>query len=400
MCAATLLEWKYSGQILLIEKNSELGKKVSITGWGRCNVTTGLSNTKKIVENYPRGQELLKYALQKFPPTQVIKRFESHNTPLKTETDNRVFPASDKSQDIIQVFEKIFAQHKNIEISYNTTVNSTKRIWDQFEIHTNKWTFTSKKLIITTGGKAYEQTGSAGDGYTFAQELGHTITKLWPSLTSFITQEKKLHKLSGLSFPNAKIIIKNDEKQTIKWPLLFTHFGISGPLTFKLSAHLAHAEINKKNPIQIQIQIDKDKNFDYRNNFLINETQNNPKTQIKTILKKELPNKFIEILNQKYKKIFTTTWSEFTKENRKTIAHLLSGKLSLKIIWRKPGHDFVTAGGIKSEEINPKTMESQIIKSLFFWGEILNIYGYTGGFNLQAARSTGRLIATTLLKRY
>lgn len=398
MCVASLIEKWFSGNILLLEKNLKLWEKVSITGGGRCNITTWLKKNKDILSKYIRWSEFLKYAMKTFPPSQVYKWFENHGVPLKIEDDMRVFPQSNKSKDVIDVFTKIFEQNSNLTIKFWTKVSSIEKNADLFSIQTNKWNFLTKKLIIATWWQAYQNTWSDGDWYQFAKKLWHSVSKLSPSLSSLVIQEEFLQWISWFVLQNAKISFSQSwTLKHISWALLFTHFGISWPLAFVLSAHLAHDEISTQNPIAISIQMDLGKSFDYWNSFFLNQIKTSPNKLIRTLLGKELPEKFIKFIQEQYKLDLDCKWSEWSKEKRKKVCHFLSGKLLLHIVWRKAGDEFVTAGGVELDQVNPKTMESLICENLFFGGELLDIDAVTWGFNLQSAWCTGRVIALSIL---
>lgn len=389
MAAATILESKNASdyEVHLFEKNNKLGAKVIISGGGRCNVTTGVRNPQKLLQNYTRGAEFLKAALSKFTPEMVYNWFEEHGVPLKMEADLRAFPVSNDGNDIVQIFAELFSKH-NVHIHFKEPVTDIKKENSDFHITTKIDSYLFDKVIITTGGNAYRRTGSTGDGYTFAQNLGHSITELGPSLNSFMTKEIWPHELSGLAFKNAQL---KYEKIKVTGPFLFTHFGISGPVTFSLSSNISFKEISKESPLQISFMPDASKHFDIWDKELQNLVNTSPKKQIKTLLSTLFPERFIQILFQLSSVPATTKASEISKKDRQLIARFLSGELILTLIARRPGDEFVTAGGVSTDEINSQTMESKICAGLFFAGEIINIDGVTGGFNLQSSWATGRL---------
>lgn len=206
--------------------------------------------------------------------------------------------------------------------------------------------------------------------------------------------------ISWFSLQNAKIFFEIDgKKQSIGGPLLFTHFGISGPLVFVLSAHAAHCSLSSSQPLSIKIQLYQDKDFDYWNNFLLESIKNSPNKLIRTILWQELPVKFINMLCTQNTKILDKKWSDLGKNDRKWLCHLLSGNLELNLVSRQAGDEFVTAGGVDTEQVSTKTMESLICSELFLGGEVLNVDGVTWWFNLQAAWCTGRIAALGILDK-
>lgn len=398
MAAATILDSiKGNYDLLLFDKNEKLGVKVALTGGGRCNVTTGINDQRLLLSKYTRGSQFLKPALSAFPPLQVRDWFIEHGVSLKEEDDARVFPESNKSEDIINVFYKIF-EKENIKLHLGEAVNSVKKISNGFEIHTEKDKYIVDKLIITTGGNAFQNTGSSGDGYAFARDLRHTITKLGPSLGSFTTRENWCYELSGVSLPQAKILFtqNNSEVQSLIGPILFTHFGISGPVVFALSSHLAFEEISALKPIKIKLIPDKDFTYDFCNKRLIEEIKKRGKDDLEDILKIFIPKHLAQIILD-IAQVSTMLGADLTKEERLTIVKLLTGELELTLTSRRAGVEFVTAGGVELEEVNRKTMQSKLVNNLFFAGEILNIDGLTGGFNLQAAWATGRVAGLSAL---
>lgn len=397
MAAATLLENNTNLEIHLFEKNSTLGKKVSISGGGRCNVTTGIFDKKVLLSKYIRGSNFFKSALYNFPPEEVIKWFKKKGLSLKVEEDLRVFPQSDAGEDVVKLFNRLFSNKVNLHLV--TKVISIEKREKQFELKTQSVKYLFDIIIITSGGNAYKHTGSSGDGYDFAKALGHSTTQLGPSLNSFETKENWCKELTGISLNNAKIIFNNQNKTSIVGSLLFTHFGVSGPLVFALSSHLAFEEISKENPKIINLCPDSNSNYSFWENYFLEQFSKNGKKQIKNLDFLNFPKRFILKLLENLSIDESKKAAEVSKEERKKLSTVFSEGIPLTLILRRPGDEFVTAGGIKSEEINSKTMESKLIKDLYFAGEILNIDGLTGGFNLQSAWATGRLAAENILKR-
>ncbi|MFA4845478.1 MAG: aminoacetone oxidase family FAD-binding enzyme, partial [Patescibacteria group bacterium] len=231
MCAVTLHETVPTAEIFLFERNDGLGKKVIISGGGRCNVTTGILDVKTILTKYPRGNKFLTSAMYGFPPDAVIHWFESRDVPLKTQSDLRVFPISDKGRDIVRVFEMLF-QESEVTVMLKTNVVNVTKQGKKFSVLTKESALPLivDRVVLTTGGQAYRHTGSTGDGYAFASSLGHTITPLAPSLNAFFTREKWPAQISGLSFDNATITALRGKKHpSFTGPFLFTHKGVSGP---------------------------------------------------------------------------------------------------------------------------------------------------------------------------
>lgn len=390
MAAAAILENKPETEVLLIEKNAILGRKVIISGGGRCNVTTGVKALPKVLENYPRGNKFLISAMTKFPPEKVYEWFESHGVPLKTEEDLRVFPKSNDGHDIVRVFERIMAQSK-AKILLKHDVKKIAKENEKFTItFKNGEKINVDKVIITTGGQAYRFTGSSGDGYDFAENLGHTTSKLAPSLNSFITQESWPKNISGVSLQQATIRSDRDKKFKRTGPFLFTHKGISGPAVFALSSIVAFEEYNKEQPLQIFIDLIPTLTQIEFESVLHKELQENPKRTLANTIHKFLPRSLIsELLNQLQIPEDKRN-SEFSKKDfNRLVTH--AKNLPLKVVDRGSGDEFVTAGGVNLKEIDSKTMQSKVCPNLYFAGEIMDIDGFTGGYNLQASWATGRL---------
>jgi predicted Rossmann fold flavoprotein len=436
MTAVTILENSENKNlhIDIFEKNPSPGKKLLLSGGGRCNVTTGITDKKILETKYTRGWDFIKKAIGKFWPKKCYEWFQEHGLKLKTEADNRVFPVSDDASEVLEVFENIFAKYRdNISLHYGEWVTEVSVIpglsrdpgnnseffstgflhmqewqeqteqvltyreridyssseWHQkqkegkFQIQTKKWTYTPDILILASGGNAYAHTGSTGDGYAFARNLGHTITTLWPSLSSFLTWEKWLHELSGLAFESARI-------EHLTWPILLTHFGISGPLTFMFSSSVAWEKIEKSTPKSISLAPIASMHFEDWETFLRGEFQKHPKKLIASIVSEKLPRRFVDaFIHEFFSHISTTFVSSLARSDREKISHLLGHGIPLTLIERRPGDEFVTAGWVSTDEIDGETMESRIQKNLYFAGEILNVDGYTGGFSLQICWSSG-----------
>ncbi len=375
-----------NADVTILERNTTLGHKVMISGGGRCNVTTGQTDRALILDCYPRGARFLASSLNAFPPEAVMDFFQSRGVPLKTEKDLRVFPKSDQGKDIMAVFEKEF-NRLGVKVRLKSTVESIRKNKD-FEIKLKDGeTLHFDVVILTTGGQAYRHTGSQGDGYTFAESLGHSITTLAPSLNAFIVQEDWPHELAGVSL-KVKLSTKTDQAHTHSGPILFTHKGITGPAVFALSAKIAHAHYDIQNPLKIVV----DFLPDHSQESWISEMQlraaAHPKMALVNLISQgsilslnaallknigENPQNPAQNLNEK-------AWTKLAETFKHTPIHAVG---------RAAGDEFVTAGGVSLKEVDPKTLQSKICPGLYFAGEILDIDGFTGGFNLQAAWCTG-----------
>ena len=389
MAAATILEHNPNARVFLFERNTRLGSKVLISGGGRCNVTTGIHDLSIVLKKYPRGHRFLRTPIYAFPPDKVYQWFERHGVALKVEKDMRVFPKSNNGADVVGVFEHIFAKHKT-QILLSQTVRSIEKKGNMFHVETKQGDqYNLDAIIITTGGQAYRHTGSAGDGYTFAENLGHTITRLAPSLGSFISEEKWPGTLAGVSFPYIQLKLHGvEDKYIAEGPFVFTHKGISGPCVFTLSSLAAFEKCSKEHPLKVSMDLlPHIPHAELESRIL--STKKGNSTFLKT-LHEYVPKSVAEVLIGLLEEQPQKKASEITDKVLRKACMLLKG-LPLTIIGKGVGDEFVTAGGIDLQEINQKTMESKVCPGLYFAGEVLNIDGFTGGFNLQASWATGRL---------
>jgi predicted Rossmann fold flavoprotein len=394
MALASIIEnwWANEFRIQMFEKNKSPGKKLLISGWGRCNITTSIDDMESLSTKYVRGWDFIQSSIQRFSPKNCREWFESQGLPLKIQNDKRVFPESDNGKDVLWVFEKLFAKFRNrISIHYGEWVLSVSKNQNDFRVITEHGEYRSDILVIATWWNAYSHTGSSGDGYAFARSLGHTITRLWPSLSSFLTTESWLHELSGIAFEDARI-------NTPQWPLLLTHFGISGPLAFMVSAELAWEEIGNGKNVALKmapIATLWTKEWDQ---FLRQSFEVSPKKTISTVLSEKLPKRFCDAFVRHYFDQFKDTYvGSLSKKTREHLSLLLWEGLPITLLERRPWDEFVTAGWVDTDEIDPKTMESKIHKNLYFAGEILNVDGYTGGFSLQICWSSGYAVGKSII---
>ena len=410
MAAATIKELDPDIDVVIFEKNPYLGAKVIISGGGRCNVTTGIPSTsnatsplsnhrddiKKLIENYPRGGKFLMSAFFRFPPAAVMDWFQSHGVPLKTEEDFRVFPKSNDGHDIVGALESVL-KNTGTDIQLNTTISHIEKLATQFRLHTKIGHHDVTSLILTTGGNAYRQTGSTGDGYAFAKALGHTITDLAPSLSSYITIEKWPAKVSGVSFQKAELTLKTPtDTYTRTGAFLFTHKGVSGPAVFALSGMAAYDAPTNGNPLQLTINFfpeETPEELAIRFQYLANT---HGKKQLINFLDIFLPKSLCEVCIDLIQAPSNLSTGQLTKVLKTRILTLLQA-LPLTIINRTPGDEFVTAGGVPTTEVNTNTMESKIQPNLYFAGELLDIDGFTGGFNLQASWASGKLAGEAVI---
>ncbi len=386
-----------SANVTLFEKNNNLGAKVIISGGGRCNLTTGIEHVSDVLKNYPRGAKFLKHAIYSMPPKDVRMFFENLGVPTKCENDNRVFPVSNNGHDVVDAFVDYF-NSTNVNVSLGTQIDNVEYKNGQFLLSKKSVQLGSfDKLIITTGGQAYRHTGSTGDGYSFAESLGHSVTKLGPSLNSFVLNEKFLTEISGLSLKNVTLKARciDSKRHELSGPILFTHKGLTGPVVFALSAFLAFSEISVDNPLRFHIDLIAELSIHDLNKSWQGFLKTSPKKHFKHFLYLYLPKSLIDLLDSEFNfKINLPCDSLDNKTVLKVLEKLKNFELS--IVGRGKGDEFVTAGGINRSEIDAKTMQSKIVPGLYFAGEIMDVDGVTGGFNLQASWACGNLAGRLL----
>lgn len=387
-------------EVILLEKNKSLGKKLLITGKGRCNITSSLP-MEDFIKNTPGNGMFLYSAYNKFTNKDIINFLNEQGLEVKEERGNRIFPVTDKSIDVLNCFEKKIKSLKNIKIMYEMPV--LEILIDEEKNVTgvkceNGAIIKAEKVILATGGKSYPLTGSTGDGYEMAQKLGHTITKLKPSLVPLETYEQDLHQsLQGLSLRNVKIkmldVSKNKQIYEDFGEMLFTHFGVSGPVILSGSAHLVRYknidELLKTKKIKLIIDLKPALTEEKLNDRILRDFEEFKNKNFKNSLEKLLPQKLIPVVIERSGINLDKQVNSITKQERMKIVKLLKEfEITLKN-FRRIEDGIITSGGISIKEVNPKTMESKLISGLYFAGEILDVDSYTGGFNLQIAYSTG-----------
>lgn len=399
-CAATLLESGYTEDIFLFDKNPHLGAKVIISGGGRCNVTTSFYKKEILKTKYPRGRNFIEPAITAFWPKKIYKRFSDHGVPLKIEKDGRVFPVSNNGKDIVWVFERLFEWYDNLKLCLSEKIVSISRdvgLPRPYTILSDKCQYLVDNVVITTGGNAYRHTGSTGDGYAFAQDLWHSITKLGPSLNSFESDCAWMKELSWLAFPESQIISHDNYK--FDGPLLLTHFGISGPMVFAYSAHVAFEWCEKKQPLLVKRKPIWSRNFDDRMKFLQEQLRDNPKKQIDSLLKQFFPLRFIQAFLFSIGMGGAWIMNTLNKHHLKVIAKELWEGIEIVLIARRAWDEFVTAGGVSTDEVDSQTLESKICPGLYFAGEILDVDGITWWYNLTSSRAGGYMAAKGMLSK-
>lgn len=379
---------KRGNEVHLFEKNKILGKKIYITGKGRCNLTNS-GDIQNFIDNIPSNPFFLYSSFYNFSNIDTIEFFKNLGVETKIERGGRVFPVSDKSEDIINALVCFLKNNKvNIHLEEpvnNILIEDTKVVGISSKINEK---FYCDKVIIATGGLSYPVTGSTGDGYRFAKDAGHKITNLSPSLVPLKIKENWCSQLQGLSLKNVGISIKDNTKVIYKdfGELLFTHYGVSGPIILSASRNI----INKiKNNLTITIDLKPALDEKTLDNRILRDFTKNKNKEFKNSLDELLPQKLIPVVIILSNISAVKKVNEITKDERKNICKLIKN-LSLSINGTRGYNEAViTMGGINTDEIDPSTMESKFINDLFFAGEIIDVDAYTGGYNLQIAFSTG-----------
>ena len=422
---AAISSAKNGNEVTILEKMNMLGKKLLITGKGRCNITSSIP-IEDFIKNIPGNGMFMYSSFNNFNNTDIIKMLEEEGVKTKVERGNRVFPVSDKSQDVQKALIKVIDK-LNVKVILNANVEEIlvkpKKIAETKEIEEKKQnikelgekiaygvkvsidgknkTIFADKIILATGGKSYPGTGSTGDGYKMAKKLGHTIIDVKPSLVPLTVRKsydlELCREMQGLSLKNVRIQIKDIQKNKIIYEdfgeMLFTHFGVSGPIILSGSSHLRRykdiEELLKNEKIVLSIDLKPALAEEILDERILRDFEQEKNKEFKNSLDKLLPKKMIEPIIKLSGIVPNKKVNEITKKERKHLVQILK---NLEIIldgFRPIDEAIITAGGISIKEINPKTMESKLIKNLYFAGEIIDVDAYTGGFNLQIAYSTG-----------
>ena len=395
MAAITAAENR--NEVTILEKMPSFGKKLLITGKGRCNITSSLYMSE-FIKNTPGNGKFLYSAFQNYTNADIIEFLKKQGLEVKEERGNRIFPVTDKSIDVLNCFKKRIDE---LKIKYKLETRVEKILIKNNEVlgvRTNREIIQTDKIILATGGKSYPLTGSTGDGYKIARDLGHTIIPIKPALVPLEVYEKEeCKKIQGLSLRNIAIkIIDTDRKKTIYedfGEMVFTHFGISGPTILSGSAHLAkYKDIDyllKKRYIKITIDLKPALTEEQLDDRILRDFKEFKNKQFKNSLDKLLPQKMIPLIVELSGINPEKMVNKLTKEKRRHLVQLIKYFTITIKNFRPVEEAIITCGGISTKEINPKTMESKLIKGLYFAGEIIDVDAYTGGFNLQIAYSTG-----------
>lgn len=387
-------------KVILIEKNKELGKKLLLTGNGRCNITNAEFNLRKLVENYGENGKFLFHAFSVFGPKEVINFFKGLGVKIKIENDNRVFPASEKAVDVLNALKRYLLENK-VNIFLDSRVSRVILKDNKIEkLIAGDKEIIAKKYIFCTGGKSYPTTGSTGDGFRWASDLGHSISELSPALAPIKLKEDWARDLQGLVLKDVKITVLENNRKHFKetGDILFTHFGLSGPLILNISKIIG--ELLKQGEVKLSLDLFPNLNTEVLDKKIKEKINKNPKKFIKGLLADFMPQRFIPIFIKNSDLGADRQVNNITKKEREAIAKLLK---NIEVVATELlGFDsaMVTSGGVLLKEIDDKTMKSKIIDNLFFSGEIINIDGRTGGFNLQACWSTGYLAGKSAICKF
>lgn len=385
-----------TNDILIFDKNERIGRKLSITGKGRCNVTNNC-NREEFFANIPVNPKFLYSAYSKFSCEDTMNFFEERGVPLKIERGNRVFPVSDKAEDIVNAFGKILSDKKIRVKKSGVTEIVVDESGTAVGVKSGNKIYEAKKILIATGGKSYPKTGSNGDGYILAENLGHTIISVKPSLVPIVTEEKYPNEMMGLSLKNVTLKLYDTVgKKTLfeeMGEMLFTHFGVSGPLVLSASSHIRNMVDGRyKLFIDLKPALD-EKKLDER---ILRDFSEEKNKDFINSLYKLLPSKMIPVVARLSGIPFDKKVNQISKAERTKLIGILKGfPLTVKD-FRPIDEAIITSGGIKVSEIDPKTMESRLVRNLYFAGEIIDVDAYTGGFNLQIAFSTGAVAGISM----
>lgn len=379
--------------VTILEKNKRVGRKIMITGKGRCNVTNNC-DVQTFINNVPVNGRFLYSAINNFTPQDVMDFFEEQGLPLKTERGNRVFPLSDKALDVVDTLNN-YVTDLGCTIVNDTAKALIIEDGEVIGVKCDDNTYYADSVVICCGGKSYPLTGSTGDGYTLAKQAGHTITELKPSLVPLESKDPECKSMQGLALKNValKIVDTNSKKSVYEdfGEMLFTHFGMSGPMVLSASSHIRDISDGK---YVAEIDLKPALTFEQLDKRLQNDFRDNSNKDVSNSFSKLLPRKIIVPVLKRWGVPFDKKCNSITKEERKALCEMLKS-FTVEISGFRPIEEaIITSGGVKTSEINPKTMESKLVKGLYFAGEVIDCDAYTGGFNLQIAWSTGRLAGT------
>ena len=391
---AAIAAAKNGHQVTLYEKNEKLGKKIFITGKGRCNITNA-ADMEELFDAVVTNSKFLYSSFYGYTNQNVIDFFEDAGVPVKIERGNRVFPISDHSSDVIRALEREMKK-VGVKVCLNTEVKSLEAEKVKFNkvVLKDTTTQTADACIVATGGLSYRSTGSTGDGFRFAENVGHKVTQCFPSLVPMETKEPWICELQGLSLRNVEAKILDGKKELYKdfGEMLFTHFGVSGPLIISASSYVGKKFMDKngqKKELTLEIDLKPALTEEQLDQRVLRDFEENHNRQFKNAITKLFPTKLIPVMLElggidPEKKV-----NSIEKEERKQFVHLIKHFRMTLTGLRDYPEAIITKGGVNVKEIDPGTMESKLVKGLYFAGEVLDLDALTGGFNLQIAWSTG-----------
>ena len=373
--------------VMLLERNPKVGRKLYITGKGRCNVTNDCTS-EEVLRSTPCNGKFLYSCMDQFPPAATMEFFEKAGVSLKVERGNRVFPSSDKATDIIDALLKELRRNK-VEIVNTRATDILVRDGAVCGVVAEQGTYSCGSVIVATGGVSYPLTGSTGDGYSMARCLGHTVVQPKGSLVPLTSDDPCCPKMQGLSLKNTGLKIKNKKGKVVyqdQGELLFTHFGLSGPMILSASAHLRRFDSEEYTVyLDLKPALDEEK-LDAR---LLREFDEKANKDFINALDGLLPRAMVPVMVERTGIPPETKVHSITRQQRRVLLESLKC-FAIKVTGTRPVEEaIITSGGIKVSEIDPKTMQSKLVQGLFFAGEIIDIDAYTGGFNLQIAWATG-----------
>jgi predicted Rossmann fold flavoprotein len=378
-------------EVLLIEKNDILGRKLLITGKGRCNITNTVEDVEGLIGSIPVNGKFLYSAFYTFSNYDLIELFHGLGLETKVERGGRVFPASDRSNDVVKVLKK-YLKKNNVTVikgEVKEVVSENKKV--SRVVLQDRRTFLCDSVIVTTGGISYPLTGSTGDGYRFAKENGHRVTPLKPALVPLEIKEEWVREAQGLSLKNIAIVIYDQDQKKVYGDfgeMIFTHFGVSGPVILSASSYL---DDFKKHEYRLFIDLKPALSEEQLDQRILRDFEKHANKIFSNSLNDLLPQKLIPVIVKLSNIPPGKTVNQISKSERANLVYLLKN-LGMHIKRFRPIEEaIVTSGGVSVDEVNPSTMESKLVKGLFFAGEVLDVNGYTGGFNLQIAFSTGYL---------
>jgi len=378
--------------VTVVERNDKVARKVMITGKGRCNVTNATGLINEIIEMVPNNGRFLYSAFTNFGPYDTMDLFEENGVPLKIERGNRVFPESDKASDIVDALRR-FALKSGANVVKGRVSELLISDGELKGVKTDDGTeYLADAVIIATGGMSYPLTGSTGDGYELAKSAGHTVTELTPSLVPIEVHEGFCSALQGLSLKNVELRVVNSANfKTVyedRGEMIFTHFGISGPMVLSASAHMKDMQRGK---YEIYIDLKPGLTYEQLDVRILKDFKENSNKDFINSLGALLPRKIIPVIVKLSGINSNLKTNQITREQRANLVNLLKNLKLTATAFRPIEEAIITSGGVNVTEINPKTMESKLLKNLYFAGEVIDVDAYTGGFNLQIAFSTGRL---------